>query len=52
MKLKKLHINFNYYRRKMASYLGWFCHADCINLMIKHFIYKELLQYLERFKQF
>ena len=51
-KLKKLNINYNYYRRKMASYLGWFCHADCINLMIKYFIYKELLQYLERFKQF
>lgn len=47
VKLYKNKVSYNYYRRKMASYLGWFCHANCFNLMNKHFIYKELLQYLK-----
>ena len=44
-KLKKRNVNYKYYRKKMASYLGWFIHADCKNLMKKHFLYKELLDY-------
>lgn len=46
-KLRKNNVSYLYYRRKMASYLGWFCHANCFNLMNKYFIYKELLQYLK-----
>lgn len=46
-KLKKMTINYKYYRRKMASYLGWFIHASCVHLMKTHLIYKELLQYLK-----
>lgn len=45
-KLRKNNVSYLYYRRKMASYLGWFCHANCFNLMLKHFIYKALLQYV------
>lgn len=43
--LRKLPITYEYYRQKMASYLGWFIHANCKHLMNKHFIYKELLRY-------
>lgn len=46
-KLRKNKVSYVYYRKKMASYLGWFCHANCFNLMNKHFIYKELLRYLK-----
>lgn len=46
-KLRKNNVSYIYYRRKIASYFGWFCHANCFNLMNKHFIYKELLQYLK-----
>lgn len=46
-KLKKMTINYKYYRRKMASYLGWFVHASCVHLMKTHLIYKELLRYLK-----
>lgn len=51
-KLAKRKVKYIYYRRKMASYLGWFVHANCINLMVKYFFHKELLQYVPRFKQY
>lgn len=45
-KLKKQISTYEFYRQKMASYLGWFIHANCFGLMKKHFKYKELLQYV------
>ena len=51
LKRNKLYIKWNvsyiYYRRKVGSYLGWFKHGNCFNLMNKHFMYKELLNYLK-----
>ena len=44
---RRMKVSYVYYRRKVGSYLGWFCHANCFNLMVKHFIYKELLRYLK-----
>lgn len=44
--IKKL-TSYKYYRRKMASYLGWFKHANCYSLLIKTVKHKELLDYLD-----
>lgn len=42
--------NYKYYRRKIASYIGWFTHANCYNLLNKTLKYKELLEYLNMTK--
>lgn len=46
-KLMKRTTNYKYYRRKMASFVGWFKHANCYNLLKKNSKYKELLDYLD-----
>ena len=46
-KLNKRSTNYKYYRRKMASYIGWFKHANCYSLLTKTIKHKELLDYLD-----
>lgn len=46
-KLYKRSTNYKYYRRKMASYIGWFKHANCYSLLTKTIKHKELLDYLD-----
>ena len=46
-KLNKRSTNYKYYRRKMASYIGWFKHANCYSLLNKTIKHKELLDYLD-----
>lgn len=46
-KLLKIVTSYKYYRRKMASYIGWFKHANCYSLLVKTLKYKELLVYLD-----
>lgn len=46
-KLNKRSTNYKYYRRKMASYIGWFKHANCYSLLTKTIKHKELLNYLD-----
>lgn len=46
-RLLKRSTNYKYYRRRMASYLGWFKHANCYTLLHKTIKYKELLHYLD-----
>ena len=41
------HTYYKYYRRKMASYIGWFKHANCYSLLTKTIKHKELLDYLD-----
>ena len=46
-KLNKRSTNYKYYKRKMASYIGWFKHANCYSLLNKTIKHKELLDYLD-----
>lgn len=46
-KLCKRSTNYKYYRRKMASYIGWFKHANCYSLLKKTVKHKGLLDYLD-----
>lgn len=46
-RLMKMDTNIRYYKRKMASYLGWFKAANCYSLLKKTLKYKELLDYID-----
>ena len=37
----------NIIEEKMASYIGWFKHANCYSLLTKTIKHKELLDYLD-----
>lgn len=37
----------NIIEEKMASYIGWFKHANCYSLLNKTIKHKELLDYLD-----
>ena len=50
LQLNKISVDYEYYRQKVCSYLGWLKYCNSYNLSNKILIYKELLAYIYKHK--